>query len=354
MAAKSAKKASVKKAKGVKTSKTSKSSAKYTSAQYQAYQTASKNAIKAAQLQHNSKVLQERRLQGAAKAVGKARAKRAEVIKARIKKNAVSATYRQTAYAKQSKVLRVQAAHNLFKAQQLATNRQFAALGEAIHARTTVLQTLTNAQALNSERMLSKAAQARVNKKPRKATGATRKSSTSRSKIRKPSYKAVGQAAGRAAAARTPRNAVAKTRKAAGGMEVFEGEHTWLAYGNDEDVENCVAVAIANHLLLYTGHKVTNNEVTLLAARCGVDTIPGALDKLDQYNLWGYKADLSEYGMIDPRKAEPGMVVGFKTKQGDHCGVLMPGHMVVSWGEVIPLEWEIDECWEIVWTKKTS
>lgn len=341
MAAKAPAKAKTKKAKGVKASKTTSALSKFTTAQRSAYQAASKAAIAKAQLAHSTTALQERRLQGAAKVAGLVRQKRVQLIQARVKKNAVSATYKQVAYGRQSKVLRVQAAARLFKAQEIATQKQFAFAGETIHARTTILQTLTNAQAQTTEARIVAAARKRALSKPKAKK--TVKGKTSKSK---PSpYAAVGRQAGLRAAKATP---ASKTRTAGGVTPVVNPE--WITAGNDIGHKNCVAVAIANHLLFHTGTRLTDDEVEYLALRSS--NLAGSLYKLDYYMLW-YKIGLWDYGQVSPAEAKPGMIVGFDVIVNDekvpHCGVLMDSNQVVSWGEVVPLPADIDEAWEVSW-----
>jgi hypothetical protein len=349
-------------AKGVKASKTTKSKSGMTAAQNKAFQAASKKAIATAQLQHNAKTLQARRLQGAAKAHAKLAAKGAQLFSARIKVAAVSQTYRQIARAHQAKSLRVQAAHNLFKAQSLATNRQFAYSGEAIHAHTTTMQTLTDAQALAAAQRLSNAARKRI------VSGASKKKPkpkvTTKVRAKKSPYTAVGQAAGRAAAARvgkpkvqvkkaraktTAKASASKHRKAAGLTRAVNP--VWITAGNDEDKENCVLVAIANHCLLHTGYRVPDGHIDYLSLY-NAFSIATALYRIDRSEAWT-PVTLSEYGMVKPEDAKPGMIVGFETEHGPHCGVLLEGNMVVSWGEIVVLETEIEEAWEISWTRTT-
>ena len=346
--------AAKKAAKTVKKSKSTSATAGMSAAQRGAYQKAAQAATKAAQTQHNATTLQERRLQGAAKARSKLAAKGAQLFSARIKTNAVSQTYRQIAQAHQSKGLRVQAAHNLFKAQSLATNRQFAYSGEAIHLHTTVMQTLTNAQALNVAQRQSASARKRIlagasKKKPKAATKA--KARTSRSP-----YAAAANKAGLAAAAKIPspsktvkpktKTQPAKVRKAPGVTRTVNPE--WITAGNDEDKENCVLVAVANHCLLHTGHRISESFIDYMGMY-NAQTIAQALGRVDVSEAWT-PATLTEYGMVNPEDAKPGMLIGFEAENGPHCGVLMAGNMVVSYGEVVPLTAEIEEAWEATWT----
>ena len=173
-----------------------------------------------------------------------------------------------------------------------------------------------------------------------------RKSATPR---RPGKYAAIGRKAGTAAAARIPtvKTPVSKKRKAAGERHETLADTQWIVAGNDKGVENCVAVAVANHLLLHHGHRVTHPELVHLSYR---DSVWKALCEIDYHSDLWKGVGLSEYGMISPEEVQPGDIVGFETPQGSHCGVLMPDNMVISWGEIVPLESEIDEAWQVTWT----
>lgn len=334
------------KAKAVKNSKTSKAKSHYTAAQRKAYQSASRNAIKRAQLQHNAKALQQRRLQAAEKVIVKLQQKRTQAIAARIKAHAVRATYLQTAHSREAAPLRIAAAHRLFKIQSIAQNRQFAAAGEAIHARTTTLQTLTDAQALSIEQRLSAAAsaRARANRKTKakkgkvvaKGKSATRKGKTSRSSP----YTAAGHRAGAAAAARVH---VSKPRKAPAHRPVKSTE--WITAGNDCDTENCVAVAIANSLLYNFGYRVSDEQVNTLAL---TNRLAVGLWLTWAQNLW-YPVELLRYERRSPCMVRPGDIVGFDIEGMPHCGVFAGEGKVITWGEVVSLESPIDEAWSVRW-----
>lgn len=351
------------KSKSKKGSKTRSATAGFTAAQYSAYTKASKSAIQNAQLHHNATALQQRRLQAASKTRSKLSSKGAELMAARIKAHAIRQTYLQATSAHESKSLSVAAAHRLFKAQSVATQKQFAYSGEAIHARTTTLQTLTNAQALTKEEQLSAKARASA-----KAT-ATRKKLLKKKPIgvralkkaapRKPSpYAAIGRKAGLAAAAkvRVPSGISSKTRTAGGHMDhLVLPDTSWITAGNEKDKENCVAVALANHLLYHTGVRISDSQVDYLASFHGW-TFAESLRRIDLNAIWSPGIGLSEYGMLT--EARPGDLVGFDVevegKMIAHCGLLLEGGKVVSWGEIVPLPSAVDEVWEIVWTTKTS
>ena len=340
--------------KSVKNSKTTKAKTHYSAAQRKAYQSASRAAIKRAQLSHNVKALEERRLQAFRKVEAKLAQKRTQAIAARIKAHAIRATYLQTSYGRERAPLRIAAAHRLFKAQSVAQNRQFAAAGEAIHARTTTLQTLTSAQALKVEQRLSAAAtaryragKARKTKKGKivaKGKAATRKPRTSR-------YGAIGARAGRNAAAKVKSPRQSKSRTAPGHQPAPDTK--WITAGNDQDAENCVAVAIANSLLYNLGYRVTDEQVEMVK----YDKLNKAMYMLGRTNRW-WPVELAWYRRVDPDPGnenslwvpEPGDIVGFETEGGSHCGVLLPDNKVISWGAIVPLESPIDEAWTLIWT----
>jgi hypothetical protein len=326
VAAKAPVKKAVPKKSKVKASKT-KAKTKYTPAQQKAYSAASKKAIARARAVRKATVARAR-----AKANIQGVLNRRALKVSRAKGTAKRITYyHQAAYGKAA----VTRLHNQY------LQAYFRKL------RTTVF---TQQQATS----LSQAATAAANKA---ALGRKRKTpvkkTTVKKNTRKPSpFASAGASAGRAAAARIPSSRklpVVKKRKAAKLTPVANA--AWITAGNDEGVENCVAVAIANHLLLYTGYRLTPVQVQYLAYR---DSVWSALVLIDFQNLWPGTGGLSEYGMVQPEDAEPGMVVGFETPQGSHCGVLMPDNKVISWGEIVPLESSIDEAWQVTWTRTSQ
>lgn len=317
-----------------------------TAAQRSAYSKAYSSAISKAQLANNAKTLQQRRLQGAATASSKLAIKRQQVINARIKRNAVKRTYQQNVYNRASKPLTVQSAHSLFKAQSVAQNRQFAFKGEAIHLRTTTMQTLTNAEAISQEARVQRASRARLKSSVKTPKATSKRGATGRSK-----YSSIGASAGRSAASRV--SSTAKVRKAGAYIlhPVYHGDE-WIAAGNDQGEENCVAVAVANHLLYHHQIRVEDQDVVDLS---WMITVPTACAELWSWNLWSlHGAYMNGWHKKKPEDAMPGHLVGFDVlvegKPVPHCGVLLADSRVVSWGEVVPLDRaDIDEVWEIKW-----
>lgn len=341
MAAKApAKKAVPKKAK-VKASK-AKARTNYTKAQRKAYTAASRTAVTKAVAVH-----------------------RAAVTKARGIQNAKGVQSRRALNAARSKAGVGRSGKRLKPASGVQAVIRLKSQGAQAAGYARKTQTLTYQQAafisglatfVANRKVVARAiARSKLKKKPGgkpgtgKPAGKTGKPVAKKAAApKRPSrYAAIGAKAGAAAAASVkPAKAVPapKTRKAASITPAVNPE--WIVAGNDRGVENCVAVALANHLLLHTGHRISNPELIFLLYR---DAVQKALTALDYNDPW-QGVGLSEYGMKAPADAKPGDIVGFETRQGSHCAVLMPGNMVISWGEIIPLESEIDEVWEVVWT----
>lgn len=321
MAAKSPAAKKTKTAKSVKTSKTTKSKSNYTSVQQKAYNAAYNAAVKAANQGARENAIAAKRARHA-----EARAVSREKYITRTKARIVRNTYLQATYGRQ-----VQQHVGVPLRSQLRTAQSVLAYLQVRYGKKTYA--LTTGQ--GSVRVKPRVVKGRVVAAGKRAVS---KAATTRS----------AQAQGRAAAARYSKAAQPKSRqRTAAGRRKTLAHTQWITAGNDEGEKNCVAVALANHLLYHTGRRVSDAQVEYLniLARRRVST---ALDQLDYYEAWA-PVSLSEYGSVKPEDAKPGMLVGFETPEGDHCGVLMPGNMVVSWGEIVPLESEIEEAWEITW-----
>lgn len=319
MAAKSAAK---KTAKSVKTSKTTKSRSGFTAAQRSAYNAALKAALKSSVRQQRSNAAQGKRARAAAK-----RAAKRNTFVARRSAKIVRNTYLQAKYGIQTGPV-----SGVPLRSQLRTQASIAAYLEAHYG-------------VKTFRLTTGTSSVRV--KPRVRKG--RVVSAGKTAVSKPrtSRSAIAQAT--QAARSVPKSAKlpSKPRKAAGGRHGILAHAQWITAGNDEGEENCVSVAIANHLLYHTGYRAGDAQVDYLHVLCR-NQVDIALHRLDYYEAWS-PVSLSEYGPVKPEDAEPGMIVGFATEQGDHCGVLLPGNMVISWGEIVPLESEIEEAWYVAW-----
>ena len=336
MAAKApAKKAAPKKA-NVQASK-SKAKTSYTPAQNKAYQAAAKSAV--------------------AKAVV---ASRAAAVRARAVQNAKGVQQRRALNAARSKARFNRSGKRVRPAsgKQAVIRLRSRAAQAAGYARRTQVYTYQQAAFISGLATVAanrRAVARMLARKKLKPKPVPKKAATPRHPSK---YAAIGARAGAAAAARVSpkvklppaKKPASKTRKAAGERHETLASTQWITAGNDQSVENCVAVAIANHLLLQTGFRLTDEQVECLAYR---DSVAKSLNHVDYYDLWP-GVSLSEYGQVmPPENAEPGDIVGFEVmvdgRKADHCAVLMPEGKVISWGEIVPLESEIDEAWQVTW-----
>jgi hypothetical protein len=133
----------------------------------------------------------------------------------------------------------------------------------------------------------------------------------------------------------TPKAAVLRT---------FEGESKWITAGNNTGVENCAAVAIANHLWFHENLMMTDEQVNRLAV--SGKTVPALLKYL-RYNEF-----FENVWPEVPRSltlAGPGDVVVYEIREGTHAALLLENRMVVSWGEEMPLKYPVTEGWHIKW-----
>jgi len=333
--------AAKKTAKSVKSSKTTQSKIRtrkksgYTAAQRKAYNAASRAAIRRIQTLHNTTVARARKRAALQRTIGKLRVKGGQYIANRARAYAARQAYLQaTTYNPKNKPLTVQLAHRLFQAQSVATQKHFAFKGQAIH--------------LAAYRVTRVAKRKKATTAPKRRKARTGKSP----------YAAFGNEFGRAAAARLPgpkatSRKTSKKRKAAGDRHESLAHAKWITAGNDQDIENCVAVAIANSCLYHLGYRMTDEQVRMVK----YDRLNKAMWMLHRTNRW-WPVELAWYRRVDRDpgnenvlwKPEPGDVIGFETEHGSHCGVLLPDNKVISWGEVVPLEAPIDEAWNLIWT----
>jgi hypothetical protein len=353
VAAKQKAKAPKAKQKALKAPKGRSKYSKFSAPQKAAYQKASRQAIQKAQFRTQVAKLQARRLQGAAKATRKLNLKYQQAVRARVKVLAQTRTYRQTVSGRQNRVLRVQAAHALFKSQSVATNRQFAYLGERIHRKTTVLQTVTTKQAANQVTSFRKQARkAAIRKQALKPVSGKRpgrpKRKTTRTK-KSSAYTHLGKAAGLAAAnsisarvkaATSSHKTPAKSKKRKAAVNQQWVSRGWITGGNTAGRENCVAVALANHMFLWTGRRMDAHDLDWLS-EFGGDTLPSCLVLAQSLGL------VASYERL--WSAVPGSLIGYESPYGPHAGVLASANLVVSWGDVTPLNAEIEEAWAAEW-----
>lgn len=308
--------------KSVQNSKTSISKAGYSASQRSAYKAVYKAAVKSAYKAERANSAATKRLQAAAKRA----ASRSKAFQRRVKGSVVKGSYLQAKYGKVARGPIVVPLRSQFRTRASTHSYLQAKYGKKTYA-------LTRPSSI-------------VRLKPRVQQGkivgvnrvGVRKAQTNRSV-----YGASVQATN--AARRTKANkhyTSMKRRKAAGGRENLPGTE-WIAAGNDQGAENCVAVAIANSLLYQRGKRVTDEQVAAVTD----EWLKRGLWRAWHDQPWYPEAELVGFSIRGI--PQPGDIIGFESVNGPHCGVLLPGNLVVSWGEVIPLESEIEEAWKITW-----
>jgi hypothetical protein len=396
--------ASKAKAKGAKAAVKKRSGPRLTPAQWKAYRAAAQKVTR----QQQSEALRLRRLKSAARVTQKQAAALYQRRRAKVAQQAVRRTFAQVAGGHQVAANRARAARNVFRATQLATQAQFIHQGISIHAHQVRMQTITRRQAASAQARFAVAARrrAQANLKPKSAKKILKKAAASpRQAVKKPvarGYSAQAKSAGlRAAAAlgpvNSPRRAVKRPKakratrqvqtrktqasvarnKAKSAVSAAQSSkakaHTsstghaapkkaaapslvtasivtgWVTAGNDEGRPNCVAVALANHLLAWHDYRLSYEAIeslNWLGHEWGL-TIPEALEHSKHGATWPWR--VNEYCRID--KAVPGSLVRLDTVTGSHAAVLMPGNRMVSWGKLVPVPDTVDEYWYASWKK---
>lgn len=130
-------------------------------------------------------------------------------------------------------------------------------------------------------------------------------------------------------------------------------------FGNPEGYD-CVAAAIASHLLLTQGYLLNKRQYARLVSTLDeAPSIEGALKAMRRAPLWRRGVPL----LLDFQPAVPGrvhmpLVIGFATARGAHAALLTGNRgYVASWGEILPLAsvmlpgTEIEEAWSLQWGK---
>ncbi len=130
------------------------------------------------------------------------------------------------------------------------------------------------------------------------------------------------------------------------GEQVLTRESPWVTAGNDAGVDNCLAVALANHLLYTTGTRLTDAQVASVAA--AGTTISETVAALQAGLIAGIRPDDLVYEC-----SSPGTICIFDTPDGTHAVLRLPRGRVVSWGqELYPVnrhKWFFKEAWSVNW-----
>lgn len=341
-------------------------------------------AAKKATIQQRAANLQKRSLATARRVTAISRRSYKAAAASRAVAYAIRQTSRQANAQRLSSATRRAAAARVFNATRIASSRKFVALGEATHARTSVLQTMTNSQALAYQTKLSQKAAATARTNAQKKAAATRKLSTrnrtaktakkgkSPSKPKKKTgYSPAAIAAGLKAAgpiskqtkkqklsmskgSKTKARQAAQSKKAAAKVKAKPKASVitpkvnvsdWITAANDQGIENCLSVAIANHLYAWTGYKMADDQVDEIKG----DTVYSALEYLKLHSPFE-NVKVEEFAQLTHRHHDiPGSLIVFNPPEGCHAGVLLPHWKVVTWGEIVKLESEVEEAYYVRW-----
>jgi hypothetical protein len=268
---------------------------------------------------------------------------------AAIAKFAAAQTLRQSRLGHQNAALRNRVYANYARHVQVASRLQFSYRGEKVYLHTAVMNTLTTSQAVAIET----AAYAKAAKAAKAAVSSTAKpaASTAKSSPAVARITAAAKAAGLAAAKATPagRTAPKPPELAAGGSFGF----------GSPDGYDCVAAAIASHMQMETGYRLSRRQFGKLAMALGeAPEIEEALNVVMRTPPWRhFVPQLTGYARVPP-VLRRGVIAGFATAAGPHAALLTGSRgYLVSWSEVLRLEevllpgTEIEEAWALTWVR---
>lgn len=279
----------------------------------------------------------------------KAAAAKSSAATARIAAFAARTSYRQSVLAHQNTALRHRVYANMEQHLRVAGRLQYIAGGEAAYAHTTVMRTLTTAQATT--------VQAAIFAKALK----TAKAATAAATAPTAAGTALSTAAKAAATAAARKSPVGRTapRPYGAAAESWQ-ESPWCgAWRGDPDGFDCVAAAIANHLLYVRRCCVAEDHYEALRDRLGGEpTLARALNRVRE----------DGFGPCVLRGCEPsssyelqsGSVIGFDTEEGPHAALYLGNGLIASWGEVLRLDdvmlplRAVEESWDLVWGIKLT
>lgn len=376
-----------------------------TAQQLKKYNAAAKKVTAQQRIASRAANLQKRRLATARRVTAISRRSYKAAAASRAVAYAIRQTSRQANAQHLSSATRRAAAARVFNATRIASSRKFVALGEATHAHTSVMQTMTNSQALAYETKLSQkaAATARTNAQKKAAafkklkaqgkiaknaktvpkgyginakgqlykTKVTKKGKSPAKPKKKTGYSPAAIAAGLKAAgpiskqtkkqklsmskgSKTKAQQAAQSKKAnakvkakpkAAAVTPKVNVSDWITAGNDQGIENCLSVAIANHLYAWTGYKMADDQVDEIKG----DTAYGALERLKNASPFD-NIKVAEFAQLTHHHHDiPGSLIIFNPPEGCHAGLLLPHWKVVTWGEIVKLESEVEEAYYVRW-----
>ncbi len=358
--------------------------------------------------------LRNSRLNAAYKLTKKTAAARQAASTASIAAFAAKMSYRQATLGHQNAALKARIFADYQRHVQQAARLQYAYKGENIYRHEAVMRTLTDTQAaarIQARQAAAAKAGKTANRAAKSASTSAAAASSTAAKAAAAKIRAQARAAGRAAAASVPppakrpvRHRLAHSAKPVHRVKQKKTKHkrrvkrssghghvtsvhsvkpvtpvkkksrtaprpdglvaeTRFGYG-DPDGYDCVAAAVAGHMLISTGYKLSARQYAQLVRALGPGpSIEGALEEMLQLPLWKRRVPLLvKYEEREaPRlpfttRLHLPAVLGFETEQGPHAALLTGGRgYIASWKEVMPLAsvllpgTEVEEAWHLTW-----
>jgi hypothetical protein len=322
---------------------------------YNAAYTASASAAYRKQaIQSAAQSLRQARLSAAYSIAKKTAAAHAAARTAAIAAQAVAMSYRQSVLAHQNAALQARVYADFQKHVQAAARLQYVYKGEKAYAHEAVMRTLDTSQAVSVETARFAAAV----KSAKAATASTAQVPTANAKaaasLASAAIQANAKAAAIAAARATPvgRTAPRPDAAVAGNWQEppFCGAWRGDPFGSD-----CVAAAVANHLLYSRRCYLADPEyLTVMRAAGAAPELGQALERVSLRLLPDFPVRLASYEPVTGVLA--GDIIGFATPKGPHAALYLGDGQIASWGEVIALgevmlpETAVEEAWQITWT----
>ncbi|HVT97637.1 MAG TPA: hypothetical protein VHE33_09025, partial [Acidobacteriaceae bacterium] len=315
---------------------------------------------------HNAaNTLQASRLQAALSLQKKVAVAHANARTAAIASYAASQTYRQSILAHQNIALKTRIYADFERHVLLAGRLQYIYQGEKVYAHNAVMRTLTSQQALNTEEQrfarASKTAKAAARSvAPGKASTGAKSAQALADKAAVNTIKAQAKAAGMAAALAVPpapkKKTAAKKSRTAPRPQTLAPLKFLHGFGNP-DGEDCVAAAIANHLLCDKGIRLSPAQYLALTETVpDGSSIEDALFRVMVSPPWKDGPNLIGYCEV-PFCPSRVLVLGYEAEEGPHAAASVGNGFVLSWGEVLQLKAtqaagaQIEECWNLAWIR---
>jgi hypothetical protein len=114
------------------------------------------------------------------------------------------------------------------------------------------------------------------------------------------------------------------------------------------DFPACVPVALAAHLLWWTGAEASDDEILALHDLLGgAATIPDAIEAAAECGFSGVRPDTRARCDVSTRGV-PGLIYGLAVPTGYHAVLALPAG-VLSWGTVLSWPGEPAEAWHLEW-----